>query len=69
MIIYNNKSTADILFRMRGSAFDGNIKLWVAVIVNVLESIFFIMYGVMEIEGVHEMRPIQTFESFEPTCK
>mmetsp|Transcript_31810 Transcript_31810/g.71599 ORF Transcript_31810/g.71599 Transcript_31810/m.71599 type:complete len:339 (+) Transcript_31810:188-1204(+) len=51
MIIYNNKSTADILFRMRGSAFDGNIKLWVAVIVNVLESIFFIMYGVMEIEG------------------
>lgn len=37
VVLYNNKSTADILFRISGSAFQSNTRLWVLTIINMIE--------------------------------
>mmetsp|Transcript_34806 Transcript_34806/g.71072 ORF Transcript_34806/g.71072 Transcript_34806/m.71072 type:complete len:341 (+) Transcript_34806:206-1228(+) len=51
MIIYNNRSEIEIILRFDGSALKGIGWLWVIVLINILESTYFVFYGAPEIEG------------------
>jgi hypothetical protein len=51
MILYDNKSLWDILFRLRGSAFMSG-RMWIIFLINVVESVYFSSHPPMEFEGV-----------------